>query len=169
MLGNSQFIRRSFTVKRLSGLSIFSSFGSVVPISLPTIAPNYITTSRFERANPKPETATPVQVDTATANALAGRWVGRPRIATIDYDIELEFTRNADGALVGKLIGTTLPQERKIDRPLRRFAVKDRQLNWEFPNTQAWNYAGELSADGTTIAGVMSSIQGGIRVEFKKR
>jgi hypothetical protein len=69
---------------------------------------------------------------------------------------------------VGKLIGTTLPQERKIDRPLRRFTVKDRQLNWEFPNTQSWNYAGELSADGTTIAGVMSSIQGGIRVEFKK-
>ena len=134
-----------------------------------TIVPNYVTTSRFERANPKPEPAAPIQVEPDVANALAGRWVGRPRIATIDYDIELEFTRNADGALVGKLIGTTLPQERKIDRPLRRFTVKDRQLNWEFPNTQSWNYAGELSADGTTIAGVMSSIQGGIRVEFRKQ
>jgi len=134
-----------------------------------TIAPNYITTSRFERANPKPETATPIQVDTATANALAGRWVGRPRIPTIDYDIELEFTKSGDGAVVGKLIGTTLPKEGKIDRPLRRFTVKDRQLNWEFPNTQSWNYAGELSADGTTMTGVIGSIQGGIRVEFRKR
>ena len=81
----------------------------------------------------------------------------------------MEFTRNADGALVGKLIGTTLPKEEKIDRPLRRFTVKGRQMNWEFPNTQTWNFAGELSADGTTITGVTSSIQGGIRVEFKKR
>jgi len=102
-------------------------------------------------------------------NALAGTWVGRPRIATIDYDVELEFTRNADGALVGKLIGTTLPKEGKIDKPLRRFTVKDRRLNWEFPNTQSWNFAGELSADGTTITGVTSSIQGGVPVEFRKR
>ena len=99
----------------------------------------------------------------------AGRWVGRPRIATIDYDIELEFTRSGDGAVVGTLIGTTLPKEEKVDQPLRRFTVKDRVLNWEFPNTQSWNYAGELSADGRTIAGVTSSIQGGIRLEFKKR
>jgi hypothetical protein len=58
-------------------------------------------------------------VEADIANALAGMWVGRPRIATIDYDIELEFTRNADGAVVGKLIGTTLPKEGKIDKPLR--------------------------------------------------
>jgi len=134
-----------------------------------TIVPNYVTTSRFERANPQQEMATPIQVEADIANALAGTWVGRPRIATIDYDIELEFTRNPDGALVGKLIGTTLPKDGKIDRPLRRFTVKGRQLNWEFPNTQSWNYAGELSADGTTMSGVISSIQGGIRVEFKKR
>jgi len=134
-----------------------------------TIAPNYITTSRFERANPKPEAATPIQVSADMANALAGRWVGRPRIATIDYDIELEFTKNADGAVVGTLIGTTLPKEEKIDRPLRRFTVKDRVMNWEFPNTQSWNYAGELSADGRTITGVTSSIQGGARLEFRKR
>jgi len=134
-----------------------------------TIVPNYVTTSRFERAHPQPETAAPIQVEADVAKALAGRWVGRPRYATIDYDIELEFTRNADGTLVGKLIGTTLPKEEKIDRPLRRFTVKGRQMNWEFPNTQPWNFAGELSADGTTIAGVTSSIQGGARIEFKQR
>jgi len=134
-----------------------------------SIVPNYVTTSRFERANPKPETATPIQVQADVAHALAGRWVGRPRIATIDYDIELEFTRNADGAIVGKLIGTTLPKEGKIDKPLRRFTVKDRRMNWEFPNTQSWNFAGELSADGTTITGVASSIQGGVPVAFRKR
>ncbi|PYQ71006.1 MAG: hypothetical protein DMG01_26485, partial [Acidobacteria bacterium] len=115
------------------------------------------------------ESATPIQVEADIANALAGRWVGRPRIATIDYDIELEFTRTADGALVGKLIGTTLPKEMKIDKPLRRFTMKDRRMNWEFPNTQSWNYAGELSADGRTITGVTSSIQGGARLEFRKR
>ena len=42
-------------------------------------------------------------------------------------------------------------------------------MNWEFPNTQAWNFAGELSADGSSIGGVISSIQGGIQVEFRKR
>jgi hypothetical protein len=76
--------------------------------------------------------------------------------------------RNADGALVG-LIGTTLPKEATIGKPLRRLTVKDRRMNWEFPNTQSWNFAGELSADGTTITGVTGSIQGGIPLEFQKR
>ena len=134
-----------------------------------TIVPNYVTTSRFERANPQQDITIPIQVGADIANALAGRWVGRPRIATIDYDIEVEFTKNADGAIVGKLIGTTLPKESKIDKPLRRFTVKDRQLTWEFPNTQSWNFTGELSGDGTTIAGMTGSIQGGIPMEFKKR
>jgi hypothetical protein len=134
-----------------------------------TIVPNYVTTSRFERANPPADAAAPIQAEADVAGALAGRWVGRPRIATIDYDIELEFTRNADGTVLGKLIGTTLPKESKIDRILKRFTVKGRQVNWEFPNTQAWNFAGELTADGTAIAGVISSIQGGIKVEFRKR
>jgi hypothetical protein len=134
-----------------------------------TIVPNYVTTSRFERANPPQEMAIPVQVEADIANALAGRWVARPRIATIDYDIELEFTRNPDGALVGKLIGTTLPKEAKIDRPLRRFTVKDRRMNWEFPNTQSWNFAGELSADGSIITGVTNSAQGGVHLQFRKR
>jgi len=53
------------------------------------IVPGYVTTSRFERANPKPDPANPVKVEADIANALAGRWVGSPRIATIDYDIEL--------------------------------------------------------------------------------
>jgi len=134
-----------------------------------TIVPNYVSTSRFERANPQAEPPTPVPVQADVANALVGRWVGRPRIATIDYDIELEFTKTADGAVVGKLVGTTLPKEDKIDKPLRRFTMKDRTANWEFPNTQSWNFAGELSADGTSISGVISSIQGGVRTEFRKR
>ena len=71
--------------------------------------------------------------------------------------------------IVGKLIGTTLPKEGKVDKPLRRFTVKDRRMNWEFPNTQTWNFAGELAADGTTITGVASSALGGVRVEFRKR
>src|SRR5262249_48786562 len=111
----------------------------------------------------------PVKVDAPIADALVGRWVGKPRIATIDYDIQLEFTKNADGAVVGTLVGTTLPKETKIDRPLRRFTVQNRRLTFEFPNTQSWNYAGELSADGTTITGLTSSIQGGIPLDFKKR
>jgi len=60
-------------------------------------------------------------------------------------------------------------KEQKIDKPLRRFTLKDRRINFEFPNTQSWNYAGELSADGTTISGVTSSIQGGAQVVFRKR
>ena len=133
------------------------------------IVPNYVATSRFERANPTPEPATPVEADADVASALAGSWVGRPRIATIDYDIELQFTKSGDAAVVGKLIGTTLPKQDKIDRPLKRFAIKGRQISWEFPNTQPWNFAGELSADGMTIAGVISSIQGGIEVAFRRR
>jgi len=133
------------------------------------IVPNYVTTSRFERANPPRETSAPVQADAEVANALAGTWVGRPLIPTIDYDIELQFAKSGDGAVVGKLIGTTLPKEEKIDRPLKRFTIKGRQISWEFPNTQPWNFAGELSADGTTIAGVISSIQGGIQVAFRKQ
>jgi hypothetical protein len=133
------------------------------------IVPNYVTTSRFERANPQRETAAAVAADADVVNALAGRWVGRPRIATIDYDIDLEFAKSGEGAVIGTLIGTTLPKEDKVDRPLKRFTIKGRQIGWEFPNTQPWNFAGELSADGTAITGVISSIQGGIQVEFRKR
>src|SRR5438128_12117294 len=126
------------------------------------ILPIYLTTSRFERANSYPEKTASIQVDADVAIALGGTWVGRPRIPTIDYDIELEFTKSGDGAVVGKLIGTTLPKEEKIDKPLKRFTIKERRMNWEYPNTQSWNFAGELAADGTTITGVTSSIQGGV-------
>jgi hypothetical protein len=134
-----------------------------------TIVPNYTSTSRHERANPEKEVATPIPVPADVAGALAGRWVGRPRIATIDYDIELEFVRNADGTVVGRLIGTTLPMERPINQPLRNLAMKERRMTWEFPNTQSWTFAGDLSADGTTITGVTSSAQGGVQLAFRKR
>jgi hypothetical protein len=137
-----------------------------------TIVPNYTNTSRHERANPEQELAKPVQVPAAVADALAGRWVGRPQIKTIEYDIELEFVKNADGTVQGRLVQTTLPDPREpkpIDQPLRDFVVKDRRLNWQFPNTQPWSFAGELSADGTAITGVTSSAQGGIAITFRKR
>jgi hypothetical protein len=134
-----------------------------------TIVPNYTTTSRHERANPDKEEAKPIQVPAEIAGALTGKWGGRPRIATIDYDIELEFVRNADGTVLGRLIGTTLPAERRIDQPLRSLTLKERRINFEFPNTQPWTFAGELSADGTAIEGVTSSAQGGLRVTFRKR
>jgi hypothetical protein len=134
-----------------------------------TIVPNYTTTSRHERANPEKEVATPLQVPAEVAGALAGRWVGRPRIATIDYDIEIEFVRNADGTVLGRLIGTTLPMERPINQPLRNVVMKERRLSWEFPNTQSWNFAGDLSADGASITGTTSSAQGGVPLAFRKR
>ncbi len=132
------------------------------------IVPNYVTTSRFERANPAKDTGNTVQVEPGIADLLQGRWVGRPAIKTIDYDITVEFTRTP-GGIVGKLIGTTLPKESPINRGLSRLTVKDRAVSWEFPNTQTWNFAGEVSPDGQTITGVISSIQGGVRVEFKKQ
>ena len=74
-----------------------------------TIIHNYVTTNRYEREHPAMEPpAMAAQVTADVANALAGRWVGRPRIVTIDLDIELEFTRNPDGTVQGKLIGTNL-------------------------------------------------------------
>ena len=47
--------------------------------------------------------------------------------------------------------------------------MKDRRINFEFPNTQSWNFAGELSADGSTITGVTASAQGGAVLNFRKR
>jgi hypothetical protein len=134
-----------------------------------TIVPNYTTTSRHERANPEKVVATPIQVPAEVAGALAGRWVGRPRIATIDYDIEIEFVRNTDGTVLGRLIGTTLAMERPINLPLRNVGMKERRLTWEFPNTQPWTFAGDLSADGATITGTTNSAQGGVPLVFRKR
>jgi len=158
-----------------------------------TIVPNYSNTSRHERANPEPEPEVdavdankmPVKLPAGTAidatkmaarlpadvaKAMSGRWVGRPEIKVMDYDIEIEFTTNPDGTVVGKLIRTTLPDPREgvINRPLRGFTMNERRINFQFPNTQAWGYAGELAADGT-IVGVTNSAQGGMRLTFRKR
>jgi hypothetical protein len=139
-----------------------------------TIVQNYSTTDKYERDHPKPEPAQkPVQVSADIANALAGRWAGKPRVPTVDYNVFLEFTKNADGTVQGKLIGTDLKTfggrvSPKIDKPLRDFVMKDRRMNFELPNAQPWTFAGELSADGTTITGTLNSAQGGAPVTFKK-
>lgn len=130
-----------------------------------TIVRNYVETSRYERANPKPEPPqTPVEVAPSVADALAGTWVGRPRIVTIDVDIELEFTKNADGTINGRLGGTNLGE---IDRPLRNFEVDGRVVRFQLPNvSQSWSVAGELTDEGT-IVGTVNSIQGGMPVTFR--
>jgi hypothetical protein len=130
-----------------------------------TIVRNYTVTSRHERANPTPEPAQPpVKVAAGVADSLAGRWVGRPRIATIDVDVELEFTKNADGTVNGKLIGTNLG---RIDRPLRQFAIADNTVYFTLPNVDPWRFSGDLG-DGT-ITGVLASSQGGVPVTFRKQ
>ena len=158
-----------------------------------TIVPNYTNTSRHERANPPKEPVVPAtdlaQVPQAPPGgqaggaspkpfiapadiqkALAGRWVGRPQIKTIDYDIEIEFTANPDGTVVGRLIRTTLPQEQPINLAFRNFRMSSaRAMSWTFPNTQEWSFNGTLSADGTTISGTTNSAQGGIPLTFRKR
>ncbi len=139
-----------------------------------TIVENYSTTNRHERENPPTEPpATGVQVSADVGGALAGRWTGRPRLATVDYNIFLEFTRNADGTVQGTLIGTDLKTFRgkvtpTVNKALRDFAMKDRRLNFELPNTQPWTFTGELSTDGTTITGTLNSAQGGMPVTFRK-
>ena len=130
-----------------------------------TIVRNYVETHRYALANPTPEPEQePLEVTPSVANALAGRWVGRPRIPSIDLDIELEFTRNTDGTVNGRLIGTTLGE---IDKPLRNFRIEGRQVSFTFPNIDPWNASGELSDDGT-ITGVVSGIQGGMPVTFRR-
>jgi hypothetical protein len=131
-----------------------------------TIVPNYVETNRYERANPTPEPPQPpVEVTASVASAIAGRWVGRPQLATMDLDIEIEFTRNADGTVNGRLIGTTLGE---IDKPLRNFRIEDRTVAFTFPNVDPWSVSGELSDDGT-ITGSVFSIQGGMPITFEKQ
>jgi hypothetical protein len=140
-----------------------------------TIVQYYSETNRYERQNPATEDPVkPAQVAADIADALAGRWTGRPRLATVDYDIFLEFAKNPDGTIQGKLIGTNLKTFRgkvapTIDKPLRDFTVKDRRMNFELPNTQPWTFAGELSSDGTSLTGTLNSAQGGMPVTFRKR
>jgi hypothetical protein len=130
------------------------------------IVHNYVTTNRFERAHPTPEPPQPpVTVPADVANLLTGRWVGTPRIPTIDVNIELEFTKNKDGTVNGKLIGTNLG---KIDKPLRALKVDGRQVSFTFPNVDPWSVSGKLGDDGT-ITGIVYSIQGGTTVTFKRQ
>jgi hypothetical protein len=140
-----------------------------------TIVQNYSETNRHERENPPAEPpVSSAQVAADVANALAGQWTGRPRVATVDYNIFLEFTKNPDGTVQGKLVGTDLKTFRgkvkaNTDKALRDFTMNGRRIDFEFPNTQPWTFAGELSADGTTITGVTSSAQGGVPVTFRRR
>jgi hypothetical protein len=140
-----------------------------------TIVQNYGETNLHERRNPAAEEpVTPVQVSDDIANALAGTWTGRPRLATVDYNIVLEFTKNADGRVQGKLAGTDLKTFRgrvnpAINKPLRGLTMKDRRMNFELPNTQPWTFAGELSTDGTALTGTLNSAQGGMPITFRKR
>jgi hypothetical protein len=130
-----------------------------------TIVRNYTETNRFARANPTPEDPQPpVEVSPSVADALVGRWMGRPRIATIDVDIEVEFTRNSDGTVSGRLIGTNLG---RIDKSLQALKIDDRQISFTFPNVDPWSVAGEIRDDGT-IVGNVYSIQGGMPVTFRR-
>jgi hypothetical protein len=138
------------------------------------IVPSYVETNRHERANPTPEPAQPpVQVSAEVADALAGRWVGTPRIPTIDVNIELEFTKNPDGTVNGKLIGTNLGE---IDKPLRNFTIGpftppnssttyETVLRFTLPNIDPWSFTGELTEEGT-IVGFVGSAQGSLPVTF---
>jgi hypothetical protein len=130
-----------------------------------TIVPNYVDTNRYEREHPAPIPEERVEVSREVADALEGRWVGRPRIVTLDLDIELEFIKTSDSTIVGKLIGTTLGE---IDQPLRRVRIEQRVLQFEMPNWQPWSFAGELTAEGALV-GVLSSEQGGVPVTFRRR
>jgi hypothetical protein len=130
-----------------------------------TIVRNYVETNRYERANPKQEPPQPpVEVASSVADALAGRWVGRPRIVTIDVDVELEFTKNPDGTVNGKLIGTTLGE---INKPLREFRIEGRQLDFTLPNIDPWNVSVTLTEDGALEGGIYS-IQGTMPVTFRR-
>jgi hypothetical protein len=129
-----------------------------------TIVPNYVRTNRHERANAAPIPEEPAVVSRATADALEGRWVGRPRIVTLDLDIELTFVKRSDTLVVGTLLGTTLGE---IDRPLHNVRIEERAVRFDLPNWQPWVFAGELNDDGTMV-GVVSSEQGGVPVTFRR-
>jgi hypothetical protein len=127
-----------------------------------TIVPNYVATNRVERANPTPAPDAPVVMPPDIADALDGRWAGSPRIVTVDLDIEIEFTKTPNGAVAGKLIGTSLGE---INQPLGNLRIEDGVLRFELPNWQPWGFAGILTEAGT-IVGAVSSAQGGLSVTF---
>lgn len=129
-----------------------------------TIVPNYVATNRSERANPTSIREDPVPFSTNVAEQLAGRWVGRPRIITVDLEIELEFSHRPDGTIVGRLIGTTLGE---IKQPLQNLSMENDVLRFELPNWQPWDFAGVLTEAGT-ISGAVTSAQGGVPVTFRR-
>jgi hypothetical protein len=43
------------------------------------------------------------------------------------------------------------------------------QVNFQFPNTQPWTYAGTIAPDGSSITGVTNSAQGGSLLDFRKK
>ncbi|HEY8521713.1 MAG TPA: hypothetical protein VIN61_16710 [Gammaproteobacteria bacterium] len=129
-----------------------------------TIVRNYVETNRYARAHPAAIPEEAVVVSPEVAAALEGRWVGRPRIATLDLDIEIEFERRADDTIVGRLVGTTLG---RIDEPLTSVSIEGRALRFTLPNWQPWDFAGEITRD-ETIVGVLSSVQGGVPVTFSR-
>ena len=47
--------------------------------------------------------------------------------------------------------------------------MKGRLMDFEFPNTQPWTFAGELSSDGASLIGTVNSAQGGMPITFRKR
>src|SRR6187549_4189432 len=94
-----------------------------------TIIQNYSETNKHEIANPPVEP--PVRTGRLTpeaTNALVGRWSGKPDVDTVDYNVFLEFTRNTDGTVQGKLVGTDLKTFRgkvkpTVNKALRSFRV----------------------------------------------
>ncbi len=177
-----------------------------------TIVQGYSTTNKHERENPPEEPApAAARIPATLADKLVGRWVGKPQIPTIDYNIEIEFLKTADGEIQGKLIGTDLKTFRgkvnpAINKFLRDFRIANPpqggrggaggrgggapagardgapaappppvtldqpiQVNFQFPNTQPWTYAGTIAPDGSSITGVTNSAQGGSVLDFKKK
>ena len=130
-----------------------------------TIVPNYVEANRAERADTALGAEQPAVLPAEVADALEGRWTGRPRIVTLDLDIELEFAKRTDGTVVGRLIGTTLGA---IDAPLRNLSYEDGLLQFELPNWQPWSFAGEMGSAGT-MSGAVTSSQGGVPVTFTRR
>jgi hypothetical protein len=130
-----------------------------------TIVQDYVTTNRHERAHPAPIPAEPVEVPASVADALEGTWIGRPRIETLDLSLRLRFTKQLDGRIVGKLMGTNLG---RIDKPLKSVRIEKGALTFELPNWQPWRFAGRLTKQGT-IAGALISSQGGVPVTFERK
>ena len=157
-----------------------------------TIVPNYSTTSRHERANPEPSPELPaVMVDAKNqptkepvpadiAKALVGRWVGRPELKTMDYDIVIEFTATA---------GRRSRRETGRDHAARSARSADQQValhhgsrrlgeglhdqrppaDLHVPEHPAVEFRGRALGRRHRIEGVTNSAQGGLRITFRKR